>query len=181
MIPHVMTWMKRWSQTSNKINIKTVEEMNPVKAIMTILISSHNNITPMTSYKNMIWILSSNHLKKITVHQFSVWTKQPCNRVQIIRWSGYFKNIVIRIVPLFCINIISGVKFLFQSLHQNNHIISNQGPDSDHAIPYYVIHISMKVGMTLFGNKGVNVFSKELKKMYLCNKFEPLEPCILST
>ena len=73
----------------------------------------------------------------------------------------------------------SGVKFILPYLYPDNHMISNQGPDWDHAIHCAITYISIKIVMKIFGTIGVNSFSNEIKHMHICNTFEPLDPITL--
>ena len=72
------------------------------------------------------------------------------------------------------------VKFSFPSVHTDNHMRSNQGPDWYHVMHYTMKHLYMKLGIKRFGTRGVDSVSKELKQMHLCNTFKPLDPHTLS-
>ena len=68
----------------------------------------------------------------------------------------------------------SEVKFSFPYLHPDTKMRSNQGPDWDHVINYATKQLYMKATMKIFGARGVNVVSNELKQLNLQNTFEPL-------
>ena len=65
----------------------------------------------------------------------------------------------------------SGVKLEFPYVNPYNHTIPNQGPDWDHVIHYDMTQLSMKVGMEIFGTRGVYAVSKEPKNMHLRSPF----------
>ena len=69
----------------------------------------------------------------------------------------------------------SVVKLAPPYVHPDTQMRSNQGMDWDHVIQYYMNQISMKSGMEIFGTRGVDTVSNELKNLHLLKSFEPLE------
>ena len=78
---------------------------------------------------------------------------------------------MISIVPLFrgkkyettVARVVSGVKFALPYVYPDTYMRSNQGYDWFHAINYVMTQISMILDMKVFGTRGFNAVSNEIK------------------
>ena len=85
MILHMNTWMKTWRKMSIKMIRKTMENTNPMNATTKTLVFIRHKMTTMLCHKNMTET-------KTTVHQFLGISKNPINRVKVVRLPAQQKN-----------------------------------------------------------------------------------------